>query len=229
MFLNECIESCLDANYPFFSDDAGVEGVIAFMQEKRLVCVPVLHEGKIMSMLTLLDLMPILHRRKINKQCLSDLKLEPAESITRHEHLFDVFTRIRSFSGPLIPVAEKDGSYIGIIEKVLLLEQIARVFHLSEEGMTLELDIPAFELKLSEVIATLEKNDATVLSFGMYHATAEEDVMVVTFRVQTHDLFRLVKNMEKYGYLIRYTSPFFTERDDELREKALEFIHFMDM
>ena len=95
--------------------------------------------------------------------------------------------------------------------------------------MTLELNIPAFELKLSEVIATLEKNDATVLSFGMYPSTAEGDGMVVSFRVQTHDLFRLVKNLEKYGYSIRYTSAFFTERDDELREKALEFIHFMDM
>jgi hypothetical protein len=41
--------------------------------------------------------------------------------------------------------------------------------------MTLELDIPAFELKLSEVIATLEKNDATVLSFGMYRRSAESD------------------------------------------------------
>jgi len=63
----------------------------------------------------------------------------------------------------------------------------------------------------------------------MYRATSEAESMVITFRVQTHDLFRLVKNMEKYGYLIRYASPFFKERDDELREKALEFIHFMDM
>ena len=95
--------------------------------------------------------------------------------------------------------------------------------------MTLELDIPAFELKLSEVVATLEKNDATVLSFGMYRATSKDDSMVLTFRIQTHDLYRLVKNMEKYGYMIRYSSPFFKERDDELRDKALEFIHFMDM
>ena len=63
----------------------------------------------------------------------------------------------------------------------------------------------------------------------MYRRSAESDGMVVSFRVQTHDLFRLVKNLEKYGYSIRYTSAFFTERADELREKALEFIHFMDM
>ena len=229
MLLNECIESCLAADYPFFSDDADVVDVISSMQEGRLESVPVLHEGKIIAMLTLLDLLPILQSRKKMKLSLRDLKLEPTESIGRHEHLFDVFSRIRSFPGTLIPVSEEDGKFVGVIQKVTLLEKIATVFHLGEVGMTLELDIPAFELKISEVIATLEKNDATVLSFGMYRATADGDSIVVSFRVQTHDLFRLVKNLEKYGYSIRYTSPFFTERDDELREKALEFIHFMDM
>jgi len=229
MLLNECLESCLDKTYPFFTDDADIADVITVMQKGHLECVPVLHDGKVAGILTLPDLLPFWQSRKMNKLCLKDLKLQPAESIGRHEHIFDVFSRIRSFAGTVIPVSEEDGRYIGIIEKVLLLEKIATVFHLRGEGMTLELDVPAFELKLSEVIATLEKNDATVLSFGMFRATPDHDSRVVTFRVETHDLFRLVKNMEKYGYLIRYSSPFFKERDDELREKALEFIHFMDM
>ena len=229
MLLNEYIESCLVAHYPFFTDDAAVADVIASMQEGGLACVPVVHDGKFLAMLTLLDLLPILQSRKKGTQFLRDLKLEPSGSIRRNEHLFDVFARIGSFRGSLIAVSDEDGIYLGVIQKVTLLEKITTVFHLSDVGMTLELDIPPFELKLSEVIATLEKNDATVLSFGMYRATAEGDGMVVSFRVQTHDLFRLVKNLEKYGYSIRYTSAFFTERDDELREKALEFIHFMDM
>ncbi len=229
MLLNACIESCLDTQYPFFSDDTGVADALTLMQEGRHECVPVLHDGKITAMLTLLDLLPLWQTGKSKKLTLRDLKLEPAESIGRHDHLFDIFSRIRLFSGTLIPVSDKDGRYIGSIEKVRLLEQVATVFHLNEEGMTLEFDIPSFELKLSEVIATLEKNDATVLSFGMFCSTSDNDSRVLTFKVETHDLFRLVKNMEKYGYLIRYSSPFFKERDDELREKALEFIHFMDM
>ncbi len=229
MLLNEYIESCLVAHYPFFTDDAAVADVIASMQEGGLECVPVVYDGKFLSMVTLLDLLPVLQSRKKGGQSLRDLKLEQSGSIGGNEHLFDVFSRIGSFPGSLIPVSDAEGLYLGVIQKGTVLEKIANVFHLGDVGMTLELNIPAFELKLSEVIATLEKNDATVLSFGMYPSTAEGDGMVVSFRVQTHDLFRLVKNLEKYGYSIRYTSAFFTERDDELREKALEFIHFMDM
>jgi acetoin utilization protein AcuB len=35
--------------------------------------------------------------------------------------------------------------------------------------------------------------------------------------------------MENYGYLIRYHSSFSAADSDELREKALEFIRYMDM
>ena len=229
MLLNEYIESFLVAEYPFFTDDAEVATVIASMREQSLECVPVVHEGKFMAMLTLLDLLPVLLSRKKVTSLLRDIKLEHSATIGCNEHLFDVVSKIGSFRGTLIPVSDEEGFYLGVMKKETVLEKIATVFHLGDAGMTLELDIPSFELKLSEVIATLEKNDATVLSFGLYRANAEGDGMVLSFRVQTHDLFRLVKNLEKYGYSIRYTSAFFTERDDELREKALEFIHFMDM
>ena len=53
--------------------------------------------------------------------------------------------------------------------------------------------------------------------------------MLLPFRVQTHDQFRLVKNVEQYGYAIRYASPLSASEYDELREKALEFIRYMDM
>ena len=116
-----------------------------------------------------------------------------------------------------------------MLNKARVLEEVAGVFHLNDDGLTLELDVPTFGLKLSEVVAALEKNDAMVLSFGMYHPEPESERMLLTFRVQSHDQFRLIKNMEKYGYSIRYTSSLSKAGEDELREKALEFLRFMDM
>ncbi len=229
MLLNECVESSLDTTWPFFADDALVVEVLAFMQKGGFECVPVLHEGVVTSMVTMTDLLSLEQLQKTRKLCLKDLMLENVGSIGLHEHLFDIFSRMRTFSLPIIAVKEREGMYAGVVEKALLLERITTIFHLGEGAVTLELDVPSFDLKLSEVIAALEKNDATVLSFGMYPATPEGEGIVVTFRLQTYDLFRLVKNLEQYGYSIRYTSPFFQEKDDEMREKALEFIRFMDM
>jgi len=229
MLLNECVESTLDTTWPFFADDALVEEVLAFMQKEGIECVPVVHEGEFEAMVTITDLLPLEPLQKTKKLRLKDLLLEKVGSIGLDEHLFDIFSRMRTFSSSLIAVTQRDGTYAGVVEKTLLLERIATIFHLGEGAVTLELDVPSFDLKLSEVIAALEKNDATVLSFGMYPVTPEGEGVVVAFRLQTYDLFRLVKNLEQYGYSIRYTSPFFQEKDDEMREKALEFIRFMDM
>ena len=225
MLLTECVGHNLDTTCPIFTDDDLVVEVLALMQEEGLDCAPVLHEGSIWAMVTILDLLPVQH----SKKRLKELKLGHAESIGLHEHLFEIIARMDSFSCALIPVSEGDGHYVGVVEKAMLFEHFTDIFHLGEEGVTLELDVPSSDLKLSQVIATLEKNDATVLSCGMYPAVPEGMGMVVTFRLQTHDLFRLVANLEKYGYLIRYTSPFFRIKDDEMREKALEVMRFMDM
>jgi hypothetical protein len=229
MLLNECIESGLDATYPSFEDDAVVADVFASMQKGRLESAPVLHEGKVTAIVTILDLLQVTQSKKTSGQRLNDLQLQRPGSAGIHDHLFDIFPRLHLFPGTVIPVTHDDGRYAGAIEKSMVLQKLTELFHLGEGGMTLELDIPSSGLKLSEVVAAFEKNDAMVLSCGLYQSAPTGDGMVVTFRIQTHDWFRLVKNMEKYGYSIRYSSPLFREGEDELREKALEFIRFMDM
>jgi acetoin utilization protein AcuB len=225
MLLTEYVEHHLDTTSPGFTDDDLVAEVLTFMQDAGLDCVPVLHEGNISAMVSLLDLLPEQH----SKKRLKELKLGHADSIGLHEHLFEIIARMGSFSCAVIPVSEEDGHYVGVVDKAVLLEHLNDIFHFGEGAVTLELDVPTYDLKLSEVIATLEKNDATVLSCGMYPAGSEGTGMVLTFRLQTHDFFRLVTNLEKYGYLIRYTSPFFREKDDTMREKALEVMRFMEM
>jgi len=224
MLLNNCVEDSLDTSFPFFSDNDLVVDVLPLMQEKGVECAPLLHEGKVSAMVTILDLLPAQQSRKQ----LMDLKLEQAYSIGLHEHLFDIVVRIDSFPYQFIPVSREGGDYVGVLQKEALFEHIATVFHLHEECKTLELAVPSYDLKLSEIIATLEKNDATVLSCGIYPAAPDGEGLVLTFRLQVHDFYRLQSNLKKYGYMILHSSPF-SEKDDEMREKALEFIRFMDM
>lgn len=230
MLLSECIENCLDRTYPFFTDTAFATEVLDIMQEKGIDSAPVLHDGKAVAVVTLADVLPARrHPEKKEGLRLSEMRISEVKSIGHHEHLFDLFEQLPLFAHSIIPVSDDDGRYAGIIEQRKILRQIAEVFHLGKEATTLELELPSHSLKLSEVIATLEKNDATLLSFGSSFADSDKERIIVTFRVQTHDQFRLVKNMEKYGYTVRYASPLSQSEYDELREKALEFIRYMDM
>ena len=57
MLLNEYIENCLDRTCPVFADDDSVKKALALMQKSGHECAPVLHEGKIIAMVTITDLL----------------------------------------------------------------------------------------------------------------------------------------------------------------------------
>ncbi|ABL65362.1 CBS domain-containing protein [Chlorobium phaeobacteroides] len=229
MLLKECIEDCVDRTYPFFEDDALASDVLLFMQENEWHCLPVLHKGRAVAVVTLADFLQLPSTKKKSAISLKEMQLKEVGSIAPEEHLFDLFERLRTFPYPIIPVSDESGQYIGVVSDVSVSGKISKIFHLGQEATTIELDLPSHSLKLSEVIASLEKSDATLLSFGSYFVDPEKERIVVAFRVQTHDQFRLVKNMEKYGYSIRFSSPLSLSEYEELREKALEFIRYMDM
>jgi hypothetical protein len=225
MFLNDFIEKSLDTSCPAFEDDALALEVLEIMENGRYDSLPVLHEGKLLAMVTVQDLLQARHMEESEAIPLRELPLVKPGNMVPEDNLFDVFAKIRLFPGSIVALSDREGKYLGCIRKSVLYEKAAEAYRLMDEGMTIELDLPANGLKLSEIVSVIEKNDATVMSFGMYHFPD----MVAVFRVRTHDFFRLVTNMEKYGYSIRYSSPFFQDRDESLMEKAQEFIRFMDM
>jgi hypothetical protein len=225
MFLNDFIEKSLETDYPVFQDDALALEVLELMENGRYDSLPVLHGGILHAMVTVQDLLQSRHLNESETLSLRELPLARPENIVPADNLFDIFSKIRLFPGSIVALSDREGKYLGCIRKSVLYEKAAEAFRLLDDGMTIELDLPANGLKLSGIVSVIEKNDATVMSFGMYHSPD----MVAVFRVQTHDFFRLVTNLEKYGYSIRYSSPFFQERDESLMEKAQEFIRLMDM
>jgi CBS domain-containing protein len=225
MLLKDFIEKNIGTDYPVFDIDALALEVLEAMENGPYESLPVLQEGKLLAVVTLQDLLQARHLDDNEALPLRELPLSKPPGFFPEDHLLDVFLRLRLLPGNLVPLSGREGEYLGCVRKIVFYEKIAEIFRLEDDGMTIELDLPSIGLKLSEVIAIIEKNDATVVSFGMYHAPE----MVAAFRVQTHDFFRLVTNLEKYGYAIRFSSPFLQEKDDSLREKALEFIRLMDM
>lgn len=225
MLLSDLFAKHLDAGYPSFEGDALALDVLEMMEKGGYDSVPVLNQGKLCAVVTVKDLLQARHLDESEGVLLRELPLTKLAQTDAQAHIFDIFPSLRLVPGNVLPVSDREGKYIGCISKSVIHETIAEIFRLSDDGMTIELDLPSIGLKLSEILSIFEKNDAAIVSFALYHAPD----MVAAFRIQTHDFFRLVRNLEKYGYSIRYSSPFFQEKDESLREKALEFLRMMDM
>ena len=205
-----------------------VSAVLSRFQELGLEEAPVLKDGRLFALVSP-DCLLRAAQAEDDVQ-LGQMRFSEPETLYEDEHVLDAFDRLSdNRTGNLLPVTDQDGGYKGVVTKSELLKEIAGIFHFSETGSTLEIEAPALGVKVSEIIGVIEKNDATVLSFGIVEPEPGAQTMVMTFRIQSQDIYRLVTNLEKYGYFIRYAKPSVDGGADELREKALEFMRYIDM
>ena len=226
------VQKYIEADYPVFQASENVSDVLAQLKELGLQEAPVLLDNKLFGLLHPDDVRVAADEESDQEGGLrlDQVAFDEPETLRGDEHILDVFERLNdSSAGRLLTVTDQDGVYEGVVFKSDLLREIALLFHFSETGATLELEAPALGVKVSEIIGVIEKNDAMVLSFGVIEPEPGAQTMVMTFRVQCQDVYRLVANLEKYGYFIRYAKPAGAGGVDELREKALEFMRYIDM
>lgn len=230
MLLNEYIERFSLRGYPVFTTGDRAGTVLHVLAEQGRSCAPVLQDGKPAFLVTLPLLLAGREGGSKESMSLSSFSLPPVAVAALHEHLLDVFSRATSARGEIIAVVDEDGLFSAVIEKCRLAREISSLFHLAAgDCVTIELEVPPSGIRMSEVIAVLEKNDALVQAFGIKKPSVEGESMILCFRIETPDLYRLGSSLAKYGYRVRYASALAGSADDELREKALEFIRYLDM
>ncbi|ASQ90559.1 hypothetical protein CHL67_06160 [Prosthecochloris sp. GSB1] len=222
----------IDVDYPVFQSDDKALDVLARLDELDLGEAPVLKDGKLFALVSSGELRRALAPAggEASGLLVGDMRFEIPESVRPDVHLLDVFPCLcRERSKNLLAISGDDGAFVGVAPKMPLLRAIASLFHFDEKGATIEIEVPALGVKLSEIIGVLEKNEATVLSFGVAVPDPGAQSMVITFRLRTSDSFRLAKTLEKYGYAVHFATPSSDGGVDELREKALEFMRYIDM
>ncbi len=231
------VQQYIETDYPVFDASETVSDVVLQLKESGLQEAPVVKNGKLLALVSVEELLePDICLPEAKEETDAHLRLENIQcneplSAREEEHLLDIFDRLNDDrSATLLPVVDGEGMYRGVLVKSRLFLEIAELFHFSEKGSTLEIEVPALGVKLSDVIDVLEKNDAMVLSFGVVEPEPGAQTMVLALRIQCKDMYRLVKNLEKYGYLVSCSMAGGNEGGvDELREKALEFMRYIDM
>jgi len=221
--------SLIEASYPVFALDEPAGHVARKLADGGISCAPVLDGGRYAGMVFLSTILSGRKGWPSAKTSISEVELEPVPAFDLNDQLFEKLQAVASLKGDVVPVADHEGLYAGVVSKQGILGFLAGRFHSGEGSSTLEIEVPPTGARLSELIETIEKNDASILSFTSWPTGVAGEGQILFFRVVSHDFFRLILNLEKYGYLIRYHSSFPDAGYDELREKALEFIRYMDM
>jgi CBS domain-containing protein len=221
--------SLIEEDYPVFAlDDAAGEAARRLV-ERRVGLAPVIDGDRYAGMATLSGLLAGNRGWPSAKTAVRSSVLERVPVFGPDTELIEGLKAFVAIGSEAVPLADDDGTFAGIVTRRAVMEALAALFHAEDGSSSLEIEVPPPGARLSEMIAVIEKNDASIVSFSSKPSGKTGDGQLLLFRVMTHDFFRLVRNLEKYGYLVSYHSPFPDAGYDEMREKALEFIRYMDM
>lgn len=222
--------SLIEKNHPVVSLDEPAAQVARRLVEGGMAFAPVIDaDQRYVGMVSLAGLMTGRKGWPSAKSALDPAELDVVPVFAPDEQLFEKLRALAEIKSDIVPIVDDQGRYAGVVSQRGILGFLAARFHSGDGSSTLEIEVPPIGAKLSELIDTIEKNDASIISFTAWPSGVDGEGQILFFRVVTHDFFRLIRNMEKYGYLIRYHSPFPDSGYDELREKALEFLRYMDM
>lgn len=219
----------IEPGYPVFGLDDPAAEAAHRLADAGLQAAPVLDGKRYAGMATLSGILAGRKGFPSKQATLRSITLEPVPGFAGDTGIVESLGVLAEVDSEVIAVLDEKMEYLGAVTRRALFRTIAEWLHPEPEASTIELQVPPPGARLSEIVAAIEKNDAVVLNCSSKPFGTTGEAQLLTVRVLSHDFYRLVRNLERYGYLVTYHTPYPGSGYDDMREKALEFIRYMDM
>jgi acetoin utilization protein AcuB len=142
--------------------------------------------------------------------------------VTDNQHLFEVIGLAARLKLSVVPVLDTNNHYKGVITASDLIRHIAGISSMDQPGGIIVLELIERDYSLSQIAQIVESNNVKVLSMYITSPT-ESTRLEVTLKVNTTDLFALIKTFERYNYEVKTwvttndsIDKFYSERFDLL-------------
>lgn len=145
-------------------------------------------------------------------------------SIALDTHVFDAAHVMRQHGLSAVPVLE-DGRYAGFVVRSDVFAQLAHMLATEEPGAIVVLEVERSDFSLGQVAQIVEQNGVRILSVSTEDDPGAGRVRV-TLKLNVTDTARVRHVMAHYDYRV---VAVFDEAEDNLQERAAEFLRYLDL
>lgn len=146
-------------------------------------------------------------------------------SVRPDTHVFDAAHLLRQHGLSVLPVAEADGTYVGLVLRGDLFAQLAHMLATEEPGAIVVLDVDRRDFSLGQVAQLVEQNGVRILSVSTEDDPGAGRVRV-TLKLNVTDTARVRHLMAHYDYRV---VAVFDEAEDDLASRAAEFLRYLEV
>lgn len=126
--------------------------------------------------------------------------------LNQNMHIIEVVNLVQAFDIQVVGVLDDALNYKGSILLSDLMQKFIQLLGNVENGAIILLSIEKLDYSLSEISRLVESNDAKILS-SYYRTIVNEEVNqnILTLKLNTQDISRVVATFERFGYTILET------------------------
>lgn len=158
----------------------------------------------------------------------SDLQMRPPFYTYDNQHIFEVARQMLQFEVRIVPVADQNEQYIGVIEKKRVLEALSGMLNLTTKGSVITVQMARADFTLSELVHLIETEDSKILGLTVNPAPDSEIYLQISIKVSSEETSAITSSLRRHGYTAVTTNKTDMIQLD-LSYRADELIRYLDV
>ena len=186
-----------DSLVPLRTSDTGEEA-LSLMNDFYLKHLPIVNNEELLGLLSEDD---VLNNNVDEAVGSYQLGLHNAYAYT-DDHIYEVMRQLAEKNLTVIPVINREQTYMGMITQEDLLNYFARTGSFTEPGSIIVLEMQRRDYTLAELARIVEGENAAVLS-SFISSDLSSSVIHVTLKINKQNIQALLASFERFNYVVR--------------------------
>jgi acetoin utilization protein AcuB len=122
--------------------------------------------------------------------------------LNKNQHFYDVIKLFRDFNIDMVAIVDDDDLYLGVVTIDDIMNAFSQTSAIQSPGGIIILKLKQIDYSLSEVARLVEENNAKILSTYIKADPIESDRILLTLKINTSEISRIIATLERFGYTI---------------------------
>lgn len=178
-------------------DDA--EKAILWMGELRTNFLPVIENSRFKGFISEEI---IFENNDLEKQ-ISTIKLVGDNCyLNKNQHFYDVIRLFKDFNIDMVAIVDDSDNYLGVVTIDDIMNAFSQTSAIQSPGGIIIIKLNQIDYSLSEISRLVEENNAKILSTYIKNDPIESDRILLTLKINTSEISRIIATLERFGYTI---------------------------
>ena len=181
-------------------------------------------ENKICGMISIETLAEVLDE----DTKLSELPLDEIIYVPKSQHLFETTRQMFAYELYVLPVADSERNFLGLVRKREVLNALNDIFNLSSFGSVITIELAQIDYTLSDIVRIIETENAKILGVAVQQPNDELSAIRVSVKLNLEDSSVVSAALRRFGYVI-VSEDRSESMESNFSDRADELIRYLDI